>query len=284
MPAACSLQPAVCSLTSKHAKRASLTSLVLVWPHLQTRTCPLPCIRPCPVSAVGIYWFERRKGTSYESHLFGAAAGVCIALVLGRNVHLERSEVLIIWLGAGGYATLSILGFVYQQYAASGLAALLLPFLVWRALERTKTALLKREATRSQRPPPGLSRNRVQSWQKTRMVLMKHGTHVMLLGLMQRAKLSSFAAGRSSARSTNNSRGVDAALSDAAQNRTEGMTEGRGGRRAQFGWPRPAKGVRAGARAPPRRLAGAHPNPTPLQTRPYPGRVKFASDVDHVVV
>ena len=227
---------------------------------------------------MGVYWFERRKGTSYESHLFGAAAGVCIALVLGRNVHLERSEVLIIWLGAGGYATLDILGFVYQQYAASGLAAMLLPFLVWRALERTKTALLKREATRSQRPPPGLSRSRVQSWQKTRMVLMKHGTHVMLLGLMQRAKLSSCAAGRSSARSTNNSsRGVDAAPSDAA-------LKGQGGRRAQFGWPRPAKGGRAGDRAPPRRLAGAHPNPTPLQTRPYPGRVKFASDIDHVVV
>ena len=187
---------------------------------------------------------------------------MCIALVLGRNVNLRRRELLVIWLGVGGYAALDTVGFLYQQYAASALAALLLPVLLWRAAATTRRALILRR-TKSQRPPSSLSSGNSPSWRRARMKLVDHGTHLMLLGLLQRA------------------RQTQSSIAEASVGATKVVKKRIGGVRA------PPQRI-GGVRAPPQRLGSAKglPRPPPkrleggnVQSGRSPGKVRFNDTV-----
>merc|ERR1719324_2164377 len=68
---------------------------------------------------VSIYWFWRNDNISYEGHLFGAVTGVCVALVLGRNVRLEKFEILFTLIGLLGYIALVTIAYAFGQYKAA---------------------------------------------------------------------------------------------------------------------------------------------------------------------
>ena len=110
---------------------------------------------------------------------FGALAGVCIALVFGKNVRLRRHDLVVIWSGVCGYAALVAAGFAAEQVSAAALAAVLLPALVGRAALHTRHALVLKR-TQSQRPAPPLVTK------KSSRELLKHGTHLVIMTLLLR--------------------------------------------------------------------------------------------------
>ena len=128
---------------------------------------------------VGIWWFDRRKGLSYESHLFGALAGVCVAAVLGKNVRLRRHELLFIWSGFGGYVSMVVAGIICEQYFAASLASVIIPVLLFRAGYETRKALLqKRTPSQADRGSAAEEPERMKTRKHT--LFVRNGTHMML--------------------------------------------------------------------------------------------------------
>jgi membrane associated rhomboid family serine protease len=131
---------------------SQLSLLALNWGDLPARWLRLmACLMLLGVD-VGVWWFARSPtGVSYESHLFGALAGICFSLVFGQNVRLHRWEVTLVWLGFSGYLALEAVAFANLQLAAGALGALLLPALLWRAVSITRRAYFTRGGTPSRR-------------------------------------------------------------------------------------------------------------------------------------
>lgn len=157
---------------------SQLSLLLLNWNEMPLRWVRL--VLCTLLLSMDIFFFvtDRKPGLSYMSHFFGACAGTCVALVLGRNVQLRRREVLLHWLGVGGYTSLCIIALVGQQYAAAGLAGALIPVLLLRAAHLSRRAfVLKRTASQQL---PSLQRNQPSS----RLALLRNGTHLILTALV----------------------------------------------------------------------------------------------------
>ena len=120
---------------------AQLSLLALNWKEMPGRWVRLFFCLFLMASDIGIYWFWRRPGISYESHLFGGVAGIAFALTCGENVRLRKWELSLNWLGVLLYAALVAAGVAAGQNYASGLAAILIPVLVGRAARDTRNAL-----------------------------------------------------------------------------------------------------------------------------------------------
>ena len=159
---------------------SQLSLLALNWKEMPLRWARLIVCITLLVFDVAVYWFERRANLSYESHLFGAAAGVCVALVLGKNVKLRRRELTFIWAGVGGYAALVTVGYVQMQFAASLLASALLPVLVLRAAVTTRRALVRSKSRRPIRMADSHHRPFASNSTRRRQRL-QHGTHRALV-------------------------------------------------------------------------------------------------------
>ena len=113
---------------------SQLSLLALNWSEMPLRWGRLFACVLLLAADVVVYHVDRPVGVSYESHLFGALAGVCISLCFGHNVIWRRWEVALVWLGLVGYVVLCVVGAACEQPAASGLAALLAPALLVRAV------------------------------------------------------------------------------------------------------------------------------------------------------
>uniref|UniRef100_A0A7S0NYJ8 Peptidase S54 rhomboid domain-containing protein n=1 Tax=Calcidiscus leptoporus TaxID=127549 RepID=A0A7S0NYJ8_9EUKA len=101
---------------------SQLSLLALNWREMPARWLRLIVILVLIAADVSIFWIWRDASISYAGHLFGAVTGVCVALVLGRNVSLERFEILLTWLGFVGYAALVTAAYVGAQTKAATLA------------------------------------------------------------------------------------------------------------------------------------------------------------------
>jgi len=119
---------------------AQMSLLGLNWREMPLRWVRLILIAILLGVDISIFWFWRTPGISFSAHLGGALAGVCIALVGGRNVRLRKWEISMTWAGVLGYVALLVVGFVGEQIAASALACAVLPPLVAYALLLTYRA------------------------------------------------------------------------------------------------------------------------------------------------
>ena len=85
-------------------------------------------------SDVYIYLSAPTAGVSFSAHLGGAVAGVCVALVMGKNVRLRRWELTMTWIGVAGYVAFVFLALSRDQIAGGVLGAAALPALVAYAI------------------------------------------------------------------------------------------------------------------------------------------------------
>ena len=112
-----------------------------------------------------IYHTQHDERVSYQSHIFGALAGVFICLVSGRNVVFLNFELGFNLLGVLGYAGLVTTVAIFGELWCAAWAALVLPMLLfdtWRHLRRAqrgevsqkvKEARERRQRLEQQRPP-----------------------------------------------------------------------------------------------------------------------------------
>lgn len=155
---------------------SQLSLLLLNWREMPLRWVRLLLCLMMLGLDIGMYVNERQRNTSYSSHLFGAVAGMCVALVLGKNVQLRRRDLAGKWAGMVGYSALVLVAGVYSQRWPARFAAALVPVLGVRVLFYTRRAFIQ-QRTRSQRPT--LPREAT-----TRMKVMSHGTHKVLTALL----------------------------------------------------------------------------------------------------
>lgn len=91
-----------------------------------------------------LFYLNSKPGVSYMSHLGGAATGLCISLVFSCNVRLRRRDVVLVWVGFGGYLSLVGIALAFQQLAAGCLSAACIPFLALRASITAHRAFVRR--------------------------------------------------------------------------------------------------------------------------------------------
>ena len=112
------------------------------------------------VDIVG-FMLWRSERTSYAAHCFGALAGICVALVLGKNVRLRKWEISMTWAGCGGYAALVATALIGEQTSAGLLAGALLPVLVGYALWLTPHAMRLECCKPDHEMAPGMANQQV---------------------------------------------------------------------------------------------------------------------------
>ena len=134
---------------------SQLSLLALNWAEMPARVLRLCVLLILIVVDVAALIFWRSDNVSYEGHLFGALAGVSIALVLGRNVRLRRFEIAFTWLGVLGYAALVATAFAGGQTKAAALAAGVLPLLGVAATWITRCSLRAPDPVPSPTVPEG---------------------------------------------------------------------------------------------------------------------------------
>ena len=116
---------------------AQISLLGLNWTEMPFRWIRALILIGLLTADIVIYIYTPSKGPSSITHLGGAVAGVCIALVLGRNVRLRRWELTLTWLGVAGYVALVVIAFAGGQVAAGLLGALVIPALLGYAAMHT---------------------------------------------------------------------------------------------------------------------------------------------------
>ena len=109
---------------------AQASLLVLNWDEMPWRRLRLFLLVTLAAVDIGVFWMDKAELVSYEAHGFGAAAGVSIALVLGRNVRLHAWEARISWAATLQYMMLSASILVGGQLEAGLLAFVVAPVLI----------------------------------------------------------------------------------------------------------------------------------------------------------
>ena len=124
---------------------AQVSILLLNWKEMPLRWLRLlVCIGMLGADIAMYYSTREQGGMSFESHLYGAIGGVCVAFCFGHNILWRRWEVSLVWIGFGGYVALCVIGFLGQQYAAAALASILiLPLLVRAVLITRRICVLR---------------------------------------------------------------------------------------------------------------------------------------------
>jgi len=109
---------------------AQASLLVLNWNEMPWRRLRLFLLVTLAAVDIAVFYMDKAELVSYEAHGFGAAAGVSIALVLGRNVRLHAWEARISWAASLQYMMLSASVLVGGQLEAGLLAFVVAPVLL----------------------------------------------------------------------------------------------------------------------------------------------------------
>ncbi len=119
---------------------AQISLLALNWAEMPFRWIRVLFILVLGGADVISYVSGPDRGLSYEAHFFGALAGICVALVLGRNVRLRKWEISMTWAGCAGYCVLLVVAFIGDQLYPALLASAALPVLIGYAIYLTPRA------------------------------------------------------------------------------------------------------------------------------------------------
>ena len=119
---------------------AQISLLALNWVEMGARWARALIIAILLGVDIVTYLNWKTPGVSYEAHCFGALAGICVALVLGRNLRLRKWEITMTWGGVLGYVALVVAAFAGNQLSAALLASALIPILVGYAIYLTAKA------------------------------------------------------------------------------------------------------------------------------------------------
>ena len=119
---------------------AQVSLLALNWVEMGARWARAIIIAILLGVDIAGFYIWKTPGVSYEAHFFGALAGTCVALVLGRNVRLRKWEITMTWGGCLGYIALVVSAFAGNQLSAGLLASGLIPILVGYSIHLTAKA------------------------------------------------------------------------------------------------------------------------------------------------
>ena len=116
---------------------SQLALLALNWSEMPLRWLRLFLCALLLVVDVTTFFTAERSNVSFGAHGFGALAGLCICLAIGRNVRLRRFEVTLVLLGSLGYPALVAVALAGEQRWASALGAAPIPVVVGYAIATT---------------------------------------------------------------------------------------------------------------------------------------------------
>jgi membrane associated rhomboid family serine protease len=88
-----------------------------------------------------MYHVQRDRAISYESHAFGALAGVAVSLVSGHNVVVHPGELLLNLGGAISYTVLDGVLFASSMWTCALWGAVLVPLLLFETLRHVRREL-----------------------------------------------------------------------------------------------------------------------------------------------
>lgn len=135
---------------------AQISLLALNWAEMPLRWLRVILILLLAGADAVTYFTTDTRGTSYEAHLFGALAGISVALVMGRNVRFHHWELTFTWGGVVGFAALIAVAFATAQTWPAILSSAELPFLIGYAAWLTRRVVMShQEATLTKQPLEG---------------------------------------------------------------------------------------------------------------------------------